>query len=73
MDAITHHFFFIALVVIQGADWAALLSSSLSPDVTGLSSVVSFMARTPLIFSGTVTFRDLETAFLVQELIKPFY
>ena len=38
---ITHRLFLVALVVIWGADRAALLSSSASPDVTGLCSLQS--------------------------------
>ena len=37
---ITRHLFLVALVVIRGADRAALLNSSISPDVMGLSSSV---------------------------------
>ena len=35
---ITRHLLLVALVVIQGTDWLALLRFSVSPDVTGLSS-----------------------------------
>lgn len=39
-DGVTCHLFLLALVVVQGADGAALLNSSISPDVMGPSSSV---------------------------------
>jgi len=37
---ITHGLFLVVLIVTRQADWAALLSSSICPDVMGLSSSV---------------------------------